>query len=110
MTNGRYHYPSNDDWMRARYTAVIQALVDMMARRSRDLVPLDEVRLRLPMRSSHYRGLQAVPLTHIVGSQGRYTDFDRYFLPRQAHLRERWQQVNRVPLPRLRHCPSRWPA
>jgi hypothetical protein len=29
-----------------------------------------------------------------VGSEGRYRDFNKYFLPRSEHLRQRWERVD----------------
>ena len=37
-----------------------------------------------------------MPLANIVGSQGRYRDFDRSFLPRTPQTAERWKHVNRA--------------
>jgi hypothetical protein len=36
------------------------------------------------------RGLQDIPVTRIVGSLGRSSDFDRDFRPLKKHLRDRW--------------------
>lgn len=40
------------------------------------------------------RGLQEIPLESIRGSVGRYKDFSDKFLPRNDHLRERWERVD----------------
>jgi hypothetical protein len=39
-------------------------------------------------------GSQTVPIKLIVGSEGRYRDFNRYFLPKTDHLRSRWDRVD----------------
>jgi len=39
------------------------------------------------------RGLQEISLDAIVGSVGRYTDFNRQFLPRQRGDESRWARV-----------------
>jgi hypothetical protein len=41
-------------------------------------------------------GMQIVPIAKIIGSVGRQYDFDRYFLPRQEHLKFRWQSVDQA--------------
>lgn len=84
------------DWDRARRKALWEAVVDVLAHRSGELVPLEEVRTRLNVRGSHYRGLQHVPLDKIVGSEGRYADFDRRFLPRQDKTAPRWMSIDRA--------------
>ena len=38
--------------------------------------------------------MQPVPLNKVVGSEGRYNDFNRVFLPKKEHLRSRWRSIN----------------
>jgi hypothetical protein len=35
-----------------------------------------------------------IPIKLIVGSEGRYRDFNKYFLPKSNHLRNRWERVD----------------
>ncbi|HBY98549.1 MAG TPA: hypothetical protein DEP84_32160 [Chloroflexi bacterium] len=67
-----------------------------LTRRSNDLLPFDDVRQRLRAHAQHDGGLQQVPITQIIGSVGRYRDFDRAFLPRQQHTRNRWLNIDRA--------------
>lgn len=83
-----------EDWDRARRQALWEAVVDVLTGRSGELVPLDEIKTRLNVRGSHYRGLQHVPLDKIVGSEGRYADFDRRFLPRRDTAADRWMNID----------------
>lgn len=84
------------DWSRARRRALWEAAVDVLTRRPGDLLPLEEIRSRLNVRGSHYLGLQHVPLASIVGSEGRYADFDRRFLPRRDFNANRWIGINQA--------------
>lgn len=59
-----------------------------------ELLPFDEVRTRLPVKGQHYVGMREIPVESIIGSVSRYNDFDRAFLPRQTHTRERWENVD----------------
>jgi len=59
-----------------------------------ELLPFDEVRRALPIHSQHYIGMREIPLDQIIGSVGRYNDFDRLFLPRRRALRERWASID----------------
>jgi uncharacterized protein (TIGR00730 family) len=61
-----------------------------------DLLSFDHVRDKLKIRSQHYAGTQEVPLDKVVGSVGRYHDFNRAFLPTQEYVRERWKRVYAV--------------
>ncbi len=84
------------EWEQARRSAFIRDVLDVFTRRPTDLLPFEEVRQKLQLHSVHYLGLQDVPLDHIVGSVGRYKDFNRAFSPRQDSLQERWQRVDRL--------------
>ncbi len=96
MRDGWTSTQVQSDWDRARRKALWQAVVDALAGRSGDLVPLNEVKSRLNVRGSHYLGLQQVPLEKIVGSEGRYSDFDRRFLPRRDTTAHRWMSVDQA--------------
>ncbi|HRZ90992.1 MAG TPA: transcriptional regulator, partial [Spirochaetia bacterium] len=85
---------AEDDFSRARtreFLTRVQGFLDPS--RSR-LLSLEEVRSVLRPEGETYLGMQAVPLDRIVGSEGRYRDFNRHFLPRFDHLRPRWVRVD----------------
>jgi hypothetical protein len=44
--------------------------------------------------SQSYRGMRTVEVERIVGSVGRYRDFDGSFLPRKNTMCERWSRVD----------------
>ena len=85
-----------EDWQRARRQALWAAVMDVFGGRPGELLPLEEIRSRLNIRGSRYLGLQEVALDQIVGSEGRYADFDRRFLPRAERTAERWMNVDRA--------------
>ncbi len=58
------------------------------------LLPFDEVRRLLPFQGQHYLGMRQVPVEKIIGSVGRYQDFDRAFLPRRSELGSRWVSID----------------
>jgi hypothetical protein len=82
----------------ARRRALLNALLDMVRRRPSEMLPFEEVRARLNVRGQRYLGHQTVPVDRIVGSEGRYGDFDRRFLPRSNSMRGRWTRVNSAAL------------
>jgi hypothetical protein len=63
-----------------------------------NLMPFDEIRKKLPIRGQHDLGMRQILLDQIVGSVGRYHDFDRAFLPRFTFLRGRWVSIARAQL------------
>ena len=58
-----------------------------------DLLPTGRVLDALDLGRGHDLGLQDVPVEQIVGSAGRYRDFDLHFRPRRDSLAGRWTSV-----------------
>jgi hypothetical protein len=81
------------DFDRARMSAFIEDVLNILQGRPVDLLPFDEVRERLHLKQVLDRGIQEVPLDRIVGSVGREREFTRAFLPREEALRVRWQEL-----------------
>lgn len=78
----------------ARRRAFLQRVRRFLSRHHDDhLLSFDQVRDKLRIRGQHYAGIQTVPLDKIVGSTGRYHEFNRAFLPTQDFIRERWKRV-----------------
>ena len=84
------------DFERARHRAFLNDLRALLRRQSNDLIPYHEIRSRLQPEGETYRGIQEVPIKQIVGSEDRFRDFDRAFLPRQAHTAGRWKNIDRA--------------
>ncbi|MDR1178663.1 MAG: transcriptional regulator [Spirochaetaceae bacterium] len=87
-----------EDFSRARGRALLSRLQHLFHTSRDSLLSLEDVKKILKPKSETYRGMQAVPLDLIVGSEGRYRDFNKYFLPRYEHLRMRWEKVDRARL------------
>lgn len=92
------------DFESAMLKAFWRNLLCRLTRKTNDLLSFDQVRQDRPLTGQHYRGLQAVSLDQIVGSEGHHRDFDRAFFPRQSQTKDRWLSINRayyqqVPLP-----------
>ena len=87
---------TREDFNRARRKALLAQLRSLLNRNANELLPFEEVRARLNVRSQHYLGHRSVPLAQIVGSEGRYADFDRQFAPRHEATRFRWMSVDRA--------------
>jgi hypothetical protein len=83
------------DYSSARTKAFFYRVLARLAGRPNRLLSFDEVRDKLHLGGSVYRGIHPVPVKAIVGSVGRYRDFDRAFLPAQEHTANRWKNINR---------------
>lgn len=84
------------DFERARHRAFLNDLRALLRRQSNDLIPYHEVTRRMRPEGETYRGIQEVPIKQIVGSEDRFRDFDRAFLPRQKHTAGRWKNIDRA--------------
>lgn len=82
------------DFEKARNRAFFTDLLTRMFRKNNALLQFDEVKHFLAPHGMVYRGVVTVPLDRIVGSESRYDDFDRNFMPRQEHTRDRWENVD----------------
>jgi hypothetical protein len=92
-------YPSkaSPGWKQARRAAFLRDIVATLRQHPESLLSFDEISDKLNLANTHYLDdLQEIPLDHIVGSVGRYADFTRAFLPRQDHLQERWQKIEKL--------------
>jgi uncharacterized membrane protein YfbV (UPF0208 family) len=87
---------ANEDFERAYLKAFWRKVANWLTKGENELLPYDEVRNHLPIRGQHYIGLQQVPIAQIVGSLGRYRDFDRAFLPLQKRTKDRWVSIDKA--------------
>jgi hypothetical protein len=84
------------DFYRAQTKALLSRLSHIFKPSEEDLLPFDVARQLLKPDGEVYAGLVTVPLEKIVGSEGRYRDFNRHFLPRKEHLKQRWVSVDKT--------------
>jgi hypothetical protein len=96
---------SRTQFEEARRKALVASLLDMVRREPNEMLSLEDVKMRLNVRGQRYLGHQTVPLAAIVGSEGRYGDFDRRFLPRSGATKNRWTRVNSAALQQIQLPP-----
>ncbi len=82
------------DFSRARGKAMLSQIQNFLNTDRDKLLSFNDVKGILKPKNEVYMGSQTVPIKMIVGSEGRYHDFNKYFLPRKEHLRHRWQRVD----------------
>ncbi len=104
---GWYESMAEEDFARARTRALLSRISGLLDPERDSLLPLEEVLALLKPGGETYVGMKAVEVDRIVGSEGRYRDFNRHFLPRKEHLRSRWISIDManyedVPLPPVR--------
>jgi len=79
----------------ARKIALLRRIGAFLRRRpsSNRLLSFDEATKVLGPWRQAYLGSRTVPVESIVGSEGRYADFDDEFLPLRGSSEERWRSV-----------------
>jgi hypothetical protein len=86
------------DFTRARRRARLRALGARLRRESTSnrLLSFDDVRRELVANNRLQRGTRVVEVDQIVGSVGRWRDFDRSFLPARASVGHKWKHIDRA--------------
>jgi hypothetical protein len=87
-----------EDFSRARLKEFFSRIMHFMHKDRTKLLSLNDVKKILKPQNETYRGMQTVPINLIVGSEGRYRDFDKFFLPKSDSLRSRWERVDEARL------------
>jgi hypothetical protein len=101
MSKGGLGGRAREDFNRARLREMFGRVLALLRNEQDQLLSLKEVRALLCPHSESYHGLQTIPIDRIVGSEGRYRDFNRIFLPRHEHLRGRWVRVDMAHLQQI---------
>src|SRR5258708_15032413 len=86
----------NSDFDHARRKASWRSIINRLIGRRTELLRFEEVRRQLRAEGRHDAGARPVLLDAIVGSVGRYRDFDTAFLPLQTQTKRRWLSIDRA--------------
>ncbi|MBI3159958.1 MAG: universal stress protein [Chloroflexi bacterium] len=81
------------DFREARRKAALQKVMARVTGRSDSLLSFDDIEDKLRLGSPYRRYLDDIPLDSIIGSVGRYLDFNREFLPLSDSDESRWARV-----------------
>src|ERR671911_2504409 len=86
------------DFTRARRRARLRAVLARIRREhnSNRLLSFDDVRRELVANNRLHRGTRVVEADEIVGSVGRWDEFDRSFLPARASVGHKWKRIDRA--------------
>jgi hypothetical protein len=78
---------------KARTRAFFNDLITRLFSKSNELFQFDEVKSFVNPHGMVYRGIKPIPVNKIVGSESRYQDFDRDFMPVSESSRSRWENI-----------------
>ena len=94
MSEGTLLDPSSGiQYQQARRKAFRRRILRFLKGYPQYLLSFDEVQDKLNISSKSYVGIMPVEVSKIVGSVGRYRDFDRAFLPLQGNTSNRWRGI-----------------
>lgn len=97
LINPGVRHQADTAFSQARRRAFFQKILGFITgHQPGELLSFEQVREKLQVRGQHYIGIQTIPIDQIVGSTGRYHEFNRAFLPTQDHIRERWKRIYEV--------------
>jgi hypothetical protein len=94
LDNPEVKQRASADFSRARTKALFSQIQHFMHADKDRLLSFNDVKDILKPKNQVYQGNRTVPIRLIAGSEGRYRDFNKYFLPRSEHLRSRWERVD----------------
>lgn len=87
---------SEEDFNKAHTKAFINEIQHLLSPEEASLISLNDVKQMIKATAETYVGMKVIPIEKIVGSEGRYKDFDNRFFPKSSHLRNRWQHVDQA--------------
>lgn len=101
------HATAREDFNKVRTQEKISRIIHALTPQNHELLSFSEVKDVLRPSGETYKGLQTVAVDRIIGSEGRYRDFNKSFLPRRDSLRGRWQSIDRAHLQEVTLPPIR---
>ena len=98
---------TDEDFNKARNKALFNELQHLLTPEEAMLISLNDVKNLIKPNAETYIGMKTIPVEKIIGSEGRYRDFDNKFFPKNSHLRNRWElidaaAINHVDLPPIK--------
>ena len=91
-SSGRYLSALND-FRQARRSAKLHSLIAIISGKHEKLLSYEEVKRRIEVSGQRRQYLANIPLDSIVGSVGRYLDFNKKFLPLTNSDAERYNEL-----------------
>lgn len=107
LSNSAVSQVASEDFHRARQKESLSRLFHFFNPGREELFSLQEIKTIVKPKGETYVGMRAIPVDLIVGSEGRYHDFNQAFLPKHDRMRDRWMNVDKAHLQDLNLPPIR---
>lgn len=85
---------AENDFAKARNKALFNEIQHFLNPEEASMISLKAVKKLIKTETETYIGMQVVPISKIIGSEGRYKDFDNQFFPKRSVVKERWEHVD----------------
>ncbi len=95
---GAFDYQANEDFMRALKKAKLQTLLSRLQMERTELLSFYDVKELIKPKRQSYRGIKPIRVDRIIGSEGRYKDFNKAFFPKKSMLKGRWESISKAHL------------
>ena len=96
MADAGFSTKSETDFSKVRNKALINSLQHFLTPEETKLISLNDIKEMLHPDNEVYVGMKVVPVEKIIGSEGRYNDFDNLFFPKHSHLKNRWLNIDKA--------------
>ena len=85
---------TDEDFNKAHNKALFNEIQHFLNPDEATLISFSDIKKMLKPKNEVYKGMMVVPINQIVGSEGRYHDFDNRFFPKSMHLKSRWEHID----------------
>lgn len=85
---------AEQDFSKAHNKALINEIAHFLSPKEASLISFNDIKYFLKPRNELYLGMKTIPVNKIVGSEGRYKDFDNEFFPKSQFMKNRWMHVD----------------
>ena len=94
LENNSARVQAQSDFNKARTREFFSRVLHILKPQKNQLLNFHDIKSLLRPQGEIYRGMQVVDIENIIGSEGRYRDFNSAFLPKSDHVRSRWESVD----------------
>lgn len=89
---------AENDFSKARNKALFNEITHLLNPEEASMISLKAIKKMVKTENETYVGMKVIPIEKIVGSEGRYKDFDNQFFPKNSSIKERWEHVDEAVL------------
>ncbi|MDR2510180.1 MAG: transcriptional regulator [Spirochaetaceae bacterium] len=84
---------AHEQFSKAQWKALVSRFQHFLHPDKDKLLSFNDVKDILRPKHQIYRGMRSVPVNLIIGSEGRYQDFNKCFAPKTHNTRQRWESI-----------------